>query len=121
MHISLLGGFRAWLAPDAPIDIQSKKAQALLAYLALHPGKVIFREKLTALLWGDSSEEQARHSLSQGLFGLKKVLAGAAECLLTNGKTVTLDPVKIEVDVHSLENAVANATAESLEQAVTLY
>lgn len=121
LHISLLGGFRAWLAPDAPIDIQSKKAQALLAYLALHPGKVISREKLTALLWGGSSDEQARHSLSQALFGLKKVLAGAADCLLTNGKTVTLDPVKVEVDVHSLESAVANATAESLEQAVTLY
>jgi DNA-binding SARP family transcriptional activator len=51
-----------------------KKAQALLAYLAVEPGEAHLRDKLAALLWGDSSDQQARHSLRQTLLALKQAL-----------------------------------------------
>jgi DNA-binding SARP family transcriptional activator len=74
LTLALLGGFRASLASGAPVAIPSKKAQALLAYLAAPPGQAHSREKLATLLWGDSGEEQARHSLRQTLFALRRAL-----------------------------------------------
>ena len=47
-----------------------KKVKALLAYLALESGTPHPRGKLATLLWGASSEQQARQSLRQALVGL---------------------------------------------------
>ena len=41
------------------LNPRGRKARALLAFLVLHPGKAISRERLTGLLWGDRGEEQA--------------------------------------------------------------
>ena len=49
------------------------KALALLAYLALEP-KAHAREELAALLWGDSSESEARASLRQTLRAIRTSL-----------------------------------------------
>jgi len=47
--------------------MSANKAQALLAYLAVHPGQRHPRDKLTALLWGGRGEAQARDSLRHTL------------------------------------------------------
>ncbi len=39
LEIKLLGGFDVRLASGAQVALQSRKAQALLAYLALSPGE----------------------------------------------------------------------------------
>ena len=59
------------MRPGSP----SRKAQALLAYLALRPGEALCREKLMDLLWSDRGETQARTSLRQALTALRKGLA----------------------------------------------
>lgn len=56
-----------------PIELKNRKAQALLIYLAL-TGKPHSREHLATLLWGDRFDEQARGSLRQALFALRKVV-----------------------------------------------
>ena len=56
-----------------PIDLRSKKAQALLIYLAL-TGKPHSREHLATLLWGDRYDDQARRSLRQALHALRKAV-----------------------------------------------
>jgi DNA-binding SARP family transcriptional activator len=52
------------------------KTLGLLAYLALEPG-AHRRERITALLWGDSPEEKARASLRQALTHLRDALGDA--------------------------------------------
>ena len=47
--------------------LPTKRAKALLAYLALHPEKPQARSKLAALLWEDSSDDKALESLRQAL------------------------------------------------------
>jgi DNA-binding SARP family transcriptional activator len=63
VNLALLGGLRLKTDSREPVPLSTKKAGALLAYLALHPGQAQARPKLAALLWGDRSEVQARDSL----------------------------------------------------------
>ena len=49
------------------------KNLALLAFLTLEPGPHT-REEIATLLWGDSTDEQARTSLRQALTRLKSVV-----------------------------------------------
>src|SRR5215470_20399844 len=48
-----------------------RKADALLALLALQPGRPIARETVADFLWTDRGAEQARHSLRQTLLVLR--------------------------------------------------
>ncbi len=80
------------------------------------------RDKLTALLWPDVDDRQARQSLRQTLFDLRKALAPVKKGVLRmEGDTVALDPGAVEVDATSFEWLVAQGTAESLERATALY
>lgn len=76
-----------------PIRLPTRKVQALLAYLVLHP-EAHMREKLAALLWGDSPDEQARGSLCKALTLLRTHLVSAcahlAEKLLSACPHLTL-------------------------------
>ena len=101
--------------------LPSKKAQGLLGYLGLRPGQAHSREKLIALLWGDSPAEQARHSLSQTLFALRRALARSASCLSAEGKTIALDPRLVDVDVVRFEQLAKAGSPATLEEAATLY
>ncbi len=46
LQLTLLGRFQARTAAGQPLEIATKKAQALLAYLALQPGTATARDKL---------------------------------------------------------------------------
>src|SRR2546421_6641359 len=72
LSLTLLGGFQARLEPGSPLALPTKKAQALLAYLAIPVGQAHPRDKLAALLWGGIREESARASLRQALFVVRK-------------------------------------------------
>jgi DNA-binding SARP family transcriptional activator/tetratricopeptide (TPR) repeat protein len=73
LKIYLLGQFK--LANDEqPLDLPSRPAQSLLAYLALNPGFAHRREKLAGLLWPDSTETNARNYLRQALWRTRKTL-----------------------------------------------
>src|SRR5437867_71281 len=61
LSLTVLGGFQAQLPSGRVLSLPSRKARALLAYLALTPGQAHPRDKLAALLWGDSTDERPRH------------------------------------------------------------
>ena len=63
LRLALLGGFEARSDSGLSLAISRKKAQMLLAYLAMHPTQTHLRDKLATLLWGDAPAEQARLSL----------------------------------------------------------
>ena len=77
------------------VELRSKKAQALLVYLALS-GKPQSREHLATLLWGERPDDQARSSLRQVLFALRKALGPDAlageEHLSIARDTLQLEP-----------------------------
>src|SRR5207249_4722238 len=97
---ALLGTVEARLDAGSAVSFGRKKAEALLAYLALHPGQRQPRDKLATLLWGDTSDERARHSLRQALVTLRQALPReAAASLVEEGDTVGVNPATVEVDV----------------------
>jgi WD40 repeat protein/DNA-binding SARP family transcriptional activator len=67
----LLGKFQVQL-DNLPVEIASRPAQSLLAYLLIHSGIQHRREKLAGLFWPDAAEENARRSLRQALWQIRK-------------------------------------------------
>jgi DNA-binding SARP family transcriptional activator/TolB-like protein len=120
--IRLLGAFELRRG-DSPPQRLPKKAQALLAYLALQRGRPIARDQLAALLWGDSATEQARQSLRQALASLRNALGPEADSLLvTDNTAVQLAQChKIMIDAASFEAASRSTRPEELEAANGLY
>ncbi|HEU5262418.1 MAG TPA: AAA family ATPase [Gemmatimonadales bacterium] len=59
---------------DAPPELLWRKHLALLIYLARSPRRSRTREHLVGLFWSDRDEKQARHSLSEALRVLRRVL-----------------------------------------------
>jgi DNA-binding SARP family transcriptional activator/tetratricopeptide (TPR) repeat protein len=120
--VTLLGGFRARLDPVAPLALPTRKARALLAYLALPLGSAHPRDKLASLLWGSTAETTARTSLRQTLYALRKCLRAAdPQPLSLDGEAVALDPDAVMVDVHEFERCAAEASPSALAQAAALY
>ena len=73
LEIRLLGQFEVRI-DGKPIEIPSRPAQSLLAYLILNAKVSHRREKLAGLLWPDSDETNARRNLSQALWRLRKAI-----------------------------------------------
>ena len=121
LQLVLLGGFQACSPIEGVITLPVKKAQALLAYLALHPGQRHLRDKLAALLWEDSSEAQARHSLRQVLVCLRKAFPETAQVIQAHDNHLTLPPEAVDVDVLEFERLTNVGTPEALEPAIALY
>jgi DNA-binding SARP family transcriptional activator/tetratricopeptide (TPR) repeat protein len=105
-----------------PVALPTRKSRALLAYLAVSVGRYHPREKLTALLWGDTAEIQARQSFRQALASLRRVTGRSdAPIILAKGDTITLDPNVVTVDVAILQSALADGGLERLREAATLW
>jgi DNA-binding SARP family transcriptional activator/tetratricopeptide (TPR) repeat protein len=121
LDITLLGGLRARLSAGKPLEIRRKKAQALLAYLALPLGRACSRDALAGILWPANSDEQARHNLRQTLFALRRALGASRSPIILDGENVALDADAVRVDVTAFERAAAGTTVESLEEAAALY
>jgi len=122
VSLSLLGGFELRLPSGIAVHLPTRKAQALLAYLAMRPGQAHSRDKLATLLWGDVPDGQARASLRQTLSLVGKALDEApVPCLVTDARTIALVPAAVDVDVARFEAAVATAEPEALERATQLY
>ena len=119
-----MGGFEVCLPSGAPLALRARKAQALLAYLAMRPGQSHPRDKLAALLWADKSDAQARDRLRHAVLDLRRALDGAAaaqSALRLEGRSLSADPARVGVDVAAFEACVAEGTPAALERAAELY
>jgi DNA-binding SARP family transcriptional activator len=122
LTLTLLGGFRACRDPGVPLALPTRKTQALLAYLAMPPGRPHSRNKLAGLLWGSTVETTARTSLRHALYALRKCLRGAAgQPLRVDGEMVACDPAAVAVDVSDFERLASEATPAALAEAAALY
>src|SRR5262245_35161669 len=122
LQLRLLGGFDLQAGPGHAVPIKRKKAQALLAYLACHPGQSHPRDKLATLLWPDVDNRQARANLRKVLFVLRSELSVVVSARLgLDEGTVRLDTGALDVDVLTFERLVRRATPETLREAAELY
>jgi DNA-binding SARP family transcriptional activator len=117
--LKLLGSFEVRPASGSTALAPGKKIQALLATLGVRPGQSHSRDRLASLLWGDVGQEQARHSVRQAIFSIRRMLA--EDVLITLGETVALNLEAVTVDVAEFEELSARATAEALDHAARLY
>ena len=78
LSVQLLAGAEINLSDGGQIVLKNRKACGLLIYLALKPGHCETRERLTALLWSESAEEQARASLRQCIKQIRTAFVDAS-------------------------------------------
>ncbi len=125
LAISLFGSFHVTLDGRPVTAFQSDKVRGLLAFLAVEAAAPQRRERLAGLLWPDSPEAQARHSLSQALLNLRRAtsdhLASPPFFLITR-KAVQLNPASDHwSDVAALTQLLSSPAGPLLEDAVALY
>ena len=121
-HISLLGGLRVTVDGGPRLALPTRKSAALLAYLAIHPGERHSRATLAALLWDNSDDAGARHSLRQALTRLRRALGPAAtRALIVDPHAAALNPASVKVDVVAFERLVSENTSSALSRAAELY
>jgi DNA-binding SARP family transcriptional activator/type II secretory pathway predicted ATPase ExeA len=119
LRLTLLGGFEARTDSGLSLAIPRKKAQMLLAYLAMHPKQTHLRDKLATLLLDDAPAEQARLSLRQTLFAIRHALP--SDPVLLEGDSVAFAAEAVNVDVSEFELASRSDDPEKLERAAALY
>ncbi|MBI5651810.1 MAG: tetratricopeptide repeat protein [Chloroflexi bacterium] len=101
IRLYLLGSFRVERDMQT-IHFSTRQVKSLFAFLVLHPEQHP-REKLSALLWGDSPDEQARHSLRTALATIRKALGD--EIVIADRESVQLNPdAPIWVDAREISD-----------------
>lgn len=108
--------------PQGIVNLSSKKARALIAFLAMQPDYAADREQLAALLWGERSDRNARQALRQCLSVLRAELAAAGlELLVTQADEVALRRETLTIDAREFLALAECSTATEVAQAVELY
>lgn len=121
--LRLLGAFaiEANIGRPIPIAVRSRKARALLAYLAMQADYRARREELATLLWGDNSDALARQSLRQCLISLRQDLRVASEALVVARETIALQSEVVSVDARTFFALARSATPNELAEAAKLW
>lgn len=103
-HLRTLGGLSLHPgSPEEPPVLGASKPLAVLAYLALAPGRSARRSHLSELLWPGLPRRKARRALRQALYYLTK--QAGTELWRADDGTVALAAEKLEVDAWALDRA----------------
>ncbi len=126
LKIRLLGQFDLKHNGDS-IEIPSRSAQSLIAYLVLNTSISHRREKLAGLLWPQASEANARSYLRKALWQAKKFLgaeeSGEENYLLADDISISFNPhADYWLDADALGGKPTEAiSVEKLIEAVSAY
>lgn len=116
-RLRLFGGF-ALEEPSGPdwSLLSQRRAQAVLATLALCGKMGCSRDRMISYLWPESDEGHARHNLRDAVYAIRKLLG--RDAVLSRGDILLLNPSVVEADVEELARALS---AGDLADAVDLY
>ncbi len=121
LELTLLGDLRICRGKEDLTHQLPKKAQALLAYLAVTQ-RQHRRAALAGLLWSDYPEQRARKNLRDVLSSLRKVVG---EWLVISRTVVSMSETAVyHTDVHTFLNALRpneNDNIKQIEQAEKMY
>jgi DNA-binding SARP family transcriptional activator len=118
LQINVLGRFEARSTSGEVVDFNSKKAVALLGYLAVEARHAHAREELANLLWSRMGDERARHNLRQALV---KIRACSDSLLIASGESLAIDQQSCSVDVIEFERLSRAEEPEALGRCLELY
>ena len=122
LRLRLLGGFHLEHESGEPIALHLRKAEGMLAYLAVAEGHAASRERLATLLWGEFAQARARQSLRQTLLGLTKRLSKIdLPVLRMESQTVSLVADSLAIDVLEFQSLIGDGSMEALAKAKGLY
>ena len=102
----------------AAIRVDTRKAIALLAYLAVS-GVTVSRDILSYIFWPESSQTRARSALRRTLSSLRTAVGGAA--VAADRESVRLITGEVHIDVVRFATLVAAGAVEELRLAAGLY
>jgi DNA-binding SARP family transcriptional activator len=114
VRIGVLGAIEVHRG-DSPVDLGVRKQRALLAALALDPGRTVPASALVDLLWGGAAPPGALSTLHTYVAGLRRALEPGREARATDGLLATagngyaLRVPSEAVDAVAFERAVAAA------------
>jgi DNA-binding SARP family transcriptional activator len=117
LRLSLLGAPTVEV-DGVPLAVDTRKATALLAYLAVEGG-THNRDSLAGLLWPDYEHERARAALRRTLSTLRAALGGG--WLEIARDSVSLGRAGLELDVAEFQRLAAAVRLADLEQAAALH
>ena len=122
LEVRFLGKFELRL-DGKPVEIRSRPAQSFLAYLLLNAGTACRREKLSGVLWPESTESNARNNLRQALWRVQQALGVERNYLLVDDFSITFNPAEpYWLDVAVLDQkGVEAGPLEDLIAAVSVY
>jgi DNA-binding SARP family transcriptional activator/tetratricopeptide (TPR) repeat protein len=109
LRLHLLGPPRVEL-DGAPIEVDTRKAIALLAYLAV-TGRPQSRDHIAGLLWPEYRQERARAALRRTLSTLRSALGGG--WVTADRNLVVLDPAGLDSDVGAFRAAMAEVAGHA--------
>jgi DNA-binding SARP family transcriptional activator/predicted ATPase len=112
LTISLLGPPRVE-RDGVPVEVDTRKATALLAYLAV-TAQGQNRDSLAGLLWPEYQQARARAALRRTLSTLKKALGG--RWLVVRGDLVDLDRTHLSLDVENFHELLAATSRHGHER-----
>ncbi|HEX2126349.1 MAG TPA: BTAD domain-containing putative transcriptional regulator [Thermoleophilaceae bacterium] len=119
LHARLLGGVELRLGEADAVQLDSARAESLLAYLLLHRHAPQQRQHLAFTLWPDSTESQARTNLRHVLHNLRRALPDANRFIEAGPRMLRWRPeAPLWLDVAAFEQAVQEGR---LEDAVATY
>jgi predicted ATPase/DNA-binding SARP family transcriptional activator len=105
----MLGSFEVQVGDGIAVEVPGARLRALLAALALEPGRVVPRARLVDWIWGEHSPADAVNALQVLVSRLRKVLPDGLVEAKSGGYRLTIDPEA--VDVSRFERLVAQARA----------
>ena len=120
--LNVLGPFELRVEDGQPVRLP-KKAQAMLAFLAMERGRAIPRDQLATLFWGDSATEQSRQSLRQSLLTVRSAVGPLADDVLRvdNAAVTLVASDQLVLDVVAFEALRQSNGLADLLQASALY
>jgi predicted ATPase/DNA-binding SARP family transcriptional activator len=119
--VELLGGFKARYGDQEISRFPTRKAAALLAYLAYYNDRSHTREELIDRFWPDLDLDAARHNLRQTLFSLRKCLGPShneTPLFTADRTTLQVNRERITTDVARFEQALQDVLATPQESSL---
>lgn len=112
LRLRVFGAMEAWSWSGENVLPRGRKAQAILAYLAMCDDPAVPRQRLIKLLWSKRWDEQARASLRQSLMELRRYISTIDPELLSIEKDrVSLQGAKVWVDGIGARSNILRQTA----------
>ncbi|WP_410650752.1 BTAD domain-containing putative transcriptional regulator [Amycolatopsis sp. cmx-4-54] len=112
LSIELLRPLRVRMA-GREVPAGPPRQQAVLAYLALHAGTVVYRDELIDAIWGEAAPPSAVGNLHTYVSALRRVLRhddqGDGRILLASGSGYLLDAADDQLDLRQFEGGLAKA------------